>query len=124
MLMYAHMYLRVKYPYIIIQILEVEQRLRNLQGDYSGLQDAHDKLERDRVEQVSELESEMERLAEREREMEEEGRRERERVEGELQVRVRELEKALEESKASLQERKKSSLVSENTITEDLLTNI
>ena len=93
-----------------MQVAEVEQRLKSLQGDYSTLQDVHDQLERDGVTRESELKSQIARLVEEEKQKEEEGKKgrmEREKTVAELQKRVNELEEALREAETRLHEKNK-----------------
>ena len=92
-----------------IQAAEVEQRLKSLQGDYSALQNAHDRLESDGAARESELKSQIARLVEGEKKEEEdkEGRMEREKTVAELQKRVTELEEALREAETRLHEKNK-----------------
>ena len=81
---------------MIFQTIDVEQRLKNLQRDYSELQNTHDRLERAGEDRECELRSEMTRL------LEEQENCEQERIEGEervrkLETKVAEMEKCMKE---------------------------
>ena len=99
-------YIICEFSLLCKQAAEVEQRLKSLQGDYSALQNAHDRLESDGAARETELKSQIARLVEGEKK-EEKGRMESEKTVAELQKRVTELEEALREAETRLHEKNK-----------------